>query len=56
MMRPQAAVPRRVASPYRGGAGGRRPTDEGAEVHSRILPLIRPSVRTGAPSPLWGEG
>ena len=36
-----------------------RLTDEGGDKRRRTsqgLPLIRPSVRTGAPSPLWGEG
>ena len=36
-----------------------RLTDEGRDKRRRSsqgLPLIRPSVRTGAPSPLWGEG
>ena len=36
-----------------------RLTDEGGDKRRRTsqgLPLIRPRVRTGAPSPLWGEG
>ena len=62
--RPQAAscllqklgdtLPRRKASPSQGEAVSRRLTDEGAGKKAYQRPLIRPSVRTGAPSPLWG--
>ena len=43
--------------PLYGGAVSRRLTEGGWDAHLRSRrPLIRPSVRTGAPSPLWGEG
>ena len=37
------------ASPHRGEAGGRRPTDEGAEVPDTILPLPLLSLRDISP-------
>ena len=51
-------APRKMASPFQGEAVERSETDEGAHGGDvpNLIPLIRPSVRTGPPSPLWGEG